>query len=156
MNAKIRRRIARAKSKLNARLAEAVQVNDGGPVLRGRPRYELADKVHAHAWGGIGAMHRMVQKLGLPARINEMLPLLKVHVPYHESDHVLNIAYNALCGGRTLDDIELRLSAREKRQGSARQNQSTPEGAAVSTSIGGWRKSDRAACVASGSSLTPA
>src|SRR5690606_37289782 len=34
--------------------------------------------------------------------------LLKVHVPYHESDHVLNIAYNALCDGRCLEDIELR------------------------------------------------
>lgn len=37
---------------------------------------------------------------------------MKVHAPYHESDHVLNIAYNALCGGRTLDDIELRRNDR--------------------------------------------
>lgn len=29
-------------------------------------------------------------------------------MPYHESDHVLNIAYNLLCGGRVLEDIELR------------------------------------------------
>src|SRR4029077_19149802 len=28
--------------------------------------------------------------------------------PYHESDHVLNIAYNALCDGRCLQDLELR------------------------------------------------
>ena len=28
--------------------------------------------------------------------------------PYHESDHVLNIAYNPLSGGRTVDDIEAR------------------------------------------------
>lgn len=34
--------------------------------------------------------------------------MLKVHRPYHESDHVLNVAFNVLCGGRTLDDIELR------------------------------------------------
>jgi hypothetical protein len=32
--------------------------------------------------------------------------LLKVHLPYHESDHVLNLAYNVLCGGRRLEDIE--------------------------------------------------
>src|SRR5690554_7467981 len=32
--------------------------------------------------------------------------LLKVHLPYHESDHVLNIAYNVLCGGTRLEDIE--------------------------------------------------
>jgi hypothetical protein len=34
--------------------------------------------------------------------------LLKLHKPYHESDHVLNIAYNALCGGQRLEDIEAR------------------------------------------------
>lgn len=34
--------------------------------------------------------------------------LLKVHLPYHESDHVLNIAYNILAGGVRLEDIEQR------------------------------------------------
>jgi hypothetical protein len=34
--------------------------------------------------------------------------LLKVHLPYHESDHVLNIAYNLLAGGVRLEDIEQR------------------------------------------------
>jgi hypothetical protein len=24
----------------------------------------------------------------------------QMHLPYHESDHVLSLAYNALCGGR--------------------------------------------------------
>jgi hypothetical protein len=33
--------------------------------------------------------------------------LLKVHLPYHESDHVLNIAYNLLAGGARLDHLEL-------------------------------------------------
>lgn len=76
--------------------------------MSGKPLYEVSDKARANPSGGIGAVQRMVQKLGLPARINEAVPLLKVHVPYHESDHVLNIAYNSLCGGRTLDDIEHR------------------------------------------------
>jgi hypothetical protein len=40
--------------------------------------------------------------------IDQELTLLKRHLPYHESDHVLNIAYNILCGGQTLDDIEVR------------------------------------------------
>jgi hypothetical protein len=71
-------------------------------------RYEIAEKTHAIIEGGIGAIHRMVQKLKLPQRIDASLELLKRHVPYHEADHVLNIAYNAMCGGRTLDDIELR------------------------------------------------
>jgi len=50
----------------------------------------------------------MVLKLGLPTRINDALRLLKMHRSYHESDHVLNVAYNLLCGGRTLDGIEYR------------------------------------------------
>ena len=40
--------------------------------------------------------------------LDETVQLLKRHVPYHESDHVLNIAYNALLGGLRLEDIELR------------------------------------------------
>lgn len=49
---------------------------------------------------------RLVTKLGLAERINEQVPLLKVHLPYHESDHVLNLAYNVICGGTRLEDIE--------------------------------------------------
>ncbi|MBU1700296.1 MAG: hypothetical protein KJ831_09105, partial [Candidatus Eisenbacteria bacterium] len=56
--------------------------------------------------GGIGAVHMMVHRLGLEDRINEALPLFKVNLPYHESDHVLNIAYNILAGGTKLEDIE--------------------------------------------------
>src|SRR5207248_7796909 len=56
--------------------------------------------------GGLAAMHRLVTKLGLVGAVNERLHLLKVHLPYHESDHVLNLAYNVLCGGTRLEDIE--------------------------------------------------
>lgn len=76
--------------------------------MEGRPHYEISDKVRANPWGGIGALHRLALKLKLPECINNALRLLKLHVPYYESDHVLNIAYNVLCGGRTLDDIEHR------------------------------------------------
>ena len=69
---------------------------------------EMADRVEAVNCGGIGAMHLMVQRLGLVEDINEHLHLLKVHLPYHESDHVLNIAYNILAGGMRLEDIEQR------------------------------------------------
>ena len=43
-------------------------------------------------------MHRLVTRLGLPEAIDTDLELLKVHLPYHESDHVLNLAYNVACG----------------------------------------------------------
>ena len=38
---------------------------------------------------------------------NTRLELLKRYLPYHESDHILNIAYNYLAGGSCLQDIEL-------------------------------------------------
>ena len=70
--------------------------------------YEMAERVSAVNCGGIGAMHLMVQRLGLVEDIDCNLHLLKVHLPYHESDHVLNIAYNILAGGVRLEDIEQR------------------------------------------------
>jgi hypothetical protein len=70
--------------------------------------YEMAERVQGINCGGIGAMHLMVQRLGLVREIDQNLELLKVHLPYHESDHVLNIAYNILAGGMRLEDIEQR------------------------------------------------
>jgi hypothetical protein len=32
--------------------------------------------------------------------------VFKRHFPYHESDHILNLAYNVLCGGTRLEDLE--------------------------------------------------
>ena len=74
----------------------------------GNIHYEVSDKAHAITCGGIGLFHTLTQRLGLARTIDERLHLFKFHLPYHESDHVLNIAYNALCGGTRLQDIELR------------------------------------------------
>jgi hypothetical protein len=71
-------------------------------------RYEHSDRVRGLASGGIGAMHRLAQQTGLVDAIDRQVQTLKVHLPYHESDHVLGIAYNVLCGGTCLQDIELR------------------------------------------------
>lgn len=70
--------------------------------------YDLAARSRGLGEGGIGAMHLMARRVGLIGRIDAELHLLKRHLPYHESDHVLNIAYNILCGGTCLDDLELR------------------------------------------------
>jgi hypothetical protein len=69
---------------------------------------ELADKVRAIGAGGIGLVHRLAQQTGLVEAIDRRVHLLKIHRPYHESDHVLNLAYNAMCEGIRLEDIELR------------------------------------------------
>lgn len=80
-----------------------------GPVLSGSNiHYELSERATATHAGGIGAIHLLAQQAGLIEAIDEALSLLKVHQPYHESDHVLNIAYNVLSGGRCLEDLELR------------------------------------------------
>jgi len=81
----------------------------GRPEFSGpRPTYEVAERAEAIPYGGIGAIHELVRSLGLPQRLDEGLQIFKRYRPYHESDHVLNIAYNALCGGHVLDDIEVR------------------------------------------------
>jgi hypothetical protein len=70
--------------------------------------YELAERTKAITYGGIGLIHMLARESGLVRAIDQRLNLLKLYLPYRESDHVLNIAYNALCEGRTLEDIELR------------------------------------------------
>jgi hypothetical protein len=77
------------------------------PMLTsGKVAYEVGGNVDATCFGGIAAVHRLVTKLGLVDQIDSGLHLLKVHLPYHESDHVLNLAYNVVCGGTRLEDIE--------------------------------------------------
>ncbi len=71
-------------------------------------RYEFSDRTRAVSYGGIGLVHSLVGEIGLAEAVDKRLHLLKIYLPYHESDHVLNIAYNAMCEGRCLEDIELR------------------------------------------------
>src|SRR5271168_3947445 len=70
--------------------------------------YELGERVHGFSAGGIGAMMMLARSTDLISCIDLNLHLLKRHVPYHESDHVLNISFNILAGGRRLEHIELR------------------------------------------------
>lgn len=81
---------------------------DGPELTVERVHYELADRTRAISVGGLGVIHQMVNSIGLRESLDEAVVLLKRHRPYLESEHVLNIAYNLLCGGRTLDDIEQR------------------------------------------------
>jgi hypothetical protein len=71
-------------------------------------QYELSEKSRGLDTGGIGAMQQLARQTGLIEAIDDRVCVLKVHLPYHESDHVLNIAHNTLCGGTCLEDIELR------------------------------------------------
>jgi hypothetical protein len=70
--------------------------------------YESADRVRGLGPGGIGALFLLAQRIELVKDIDRDLHLLKRHLPYHESDHVLNIALNLLAGGRRREHLESR------------------------------------------------
>ena len=107
--AKLQRRLEREQVAIERRLAAAVAPNLAGPLLQAAPiRYEWSERDRGLVHGGIGMIARLVDAVGLAPEINSSLELFKVHRPYHESDHVLNIAYNSLCGGQRLEDIETR------------------------------------------------
>jgi hypothetical protein len=103
-----RQNIKQRKAKVAARHAKAGHwTAQARPMLgSGKMHDEVGGKIEAMSCGGIAPVHRLMTKLGLRSQIDADLGLLKVHVPYHESDHVLNIAYNVLCGGTRLEDIE--------------------------------------------------
>ena len=70
--------------------------------------YDASERQRAIPYGGIGVMHKLARDVGLVKQLDDDLDLLMVHRPYAESDHILNIVFNLLCGGRVLDDIEVR------------------------------------------------
>ena len=109
MNAKIHQQLANRKSRIERRLDKKRLGNLDHPMFTAANiHYEIADRVRGLAHGGIGAIHLLARRIGLVDAINANLHLLKIHLPYHESDHVLNLAYNALCDGTCLQDLELR------------------------------------------------
>ncbi len=109
MNARVRKKLARRKRRIERRLAKKDLRHCAKPMLTASNiQYEIGDRCRGIGYGGIGAIHLLVRKLGLADVIDRRLHLLQIHLPYHESDHVLNLAYNALCDGTCLQDIELR------------------------------------------------
>jgi len=109
VNRSYRKILRNRKQRIERRLAPKNWEDQERPMLKASNiHYEMAPRVQGINCGGIGAMHLMVQRLGLVKDLDEQLHLLKVHLPYHESDHVLNITYNILAGGQRLEDIEVR------------------------------------------------
>ena len=109
VNIKDTRILRRCKRKIERRLARREWTEQRRPMLAGRNiQYEMAERTRAISCGGLGAIHRLAQQTGLVKVIDRSVRVLKRHLPYHESDHVLNIAYNVLTGGTCLEDIELR------------------------------------------------
>jgi len=104
---KIANKLRQRKRKIQNRLNKGSIPDDPGPMLNpGNIHYDIADRNHGMLYGGMGAMQKLVNRLELDDAINNRLHLFKIPNPYFESDHVLNIAYNILCNGECLEDIE--------------------------------------------------
>jgi hypothetical protein len=106
--AKLRKKRIRRKRRMERRL-DKTKLGVECPVLSASNiHYETADRAQAISAGGIGMIHQMIKRLELDDAINRRLNVFKIYLPYSESAHVLNIAYNLLAGGRCLEHLELR------------------------------------------------
>ena len=102
------RELCRRKSRIAYRLRDREWEDQPRPMFTRSPlHFEVAQRDRALSTGGIGVIHELAKRFGLFESIDRRVHLLKVHKPYHESDHVLNFAYSALCGGQTIEDLEL-------------------------------------------------
>lgn len=101
--------IDRRRERIAKRLAESSAADRGQPMTQSdNVHYEVSSKVGGTGFGGMAAVHAFVKRIGLDAQINRRLIIFKKRCPYYESDHVLNVAYNTMCGARSLQEIELR------------------------------------------------
>ena len=108
MSASRTRKLVNRKRRIQYRLRNRHWTDQPKPMLTASNiHYELAERTRGLGPGGIGGLHLLARQVGLIDAIDRRLHLLKVHLPYHESDHVLNMAYNILAGGTCLEDIEL-------------------------------------------------
>ena len=109
MNDYTRKNMKNRKRRIERRLADRNWTDQAAPMFSASNiHYEMGERTRGTAVGGIGMMQLVARRTGLVKAIDESVHVLKRHWPYHESDHVLNIAYNALNGGTCLEDIELR------------------------------------------------
>ena len=109
MSKRIRKQLAKRNQRIAYRLRDRKWPEQSEPMFKTiNIHYELSDRGRGLSFGGIGAMHLLARRVGLVEAIDEKVHVLKRHLPYHESDHVLNVAYNILSGGECLEDIELR------------------------------------------------
>jgi len=96
------------RARLAARLdRDNLPVDCSQPMIVGsNVRYDISARIQAMPCGGVGLIHEMVRSIGLAGSIDERVHVFKRHFPYHESDHVLSLVYNVLCGGTRLEDLE--------------------------------------------------
>jgi hypothetical protein len=108
VNKKLRKQLKSRKRRIKKRLQTPPSGRQSPELQASNVHYEIAGRQQAVSCGGIGLIHQMVTRLDLAQQINQNVPLLKFYLPYAESDHVLNMAYNILAGGTCLEHLEYR------------------------------------------------
>ena len=76
-----------------------------GRVLRHPPLHVGEERGEVTPYGGLALAASLVRRLQLPQLLDAGLDLLKLHLPYHESDHVLALTYNLYVGGDNIEDL---------------------------------------------------
>jgi hypothetical protein len=106
--------------KVSTKAARASHVNSGtsvppeelpwpevaGAVMR-MPKLhaEVEGRSEVTPYGGLLLFSDMVKRLGIAKLFDEHVHVFKIHLPYHESDHVLAQAMNLYVGGTCLEDM---------------------------------------------------
>ena len=116
MKKNIAKKLRKSKRKINKRTKRVNWENQVKPMFAGgNTCYDIDGRHSATAYGGIGNIHELAKRSGLVEEIDHRIELLKRHLPYHESDHILNIAYNYLQGVLILAYPENKISYLNKK-----------------------------------------
>jgi hypothetical protein len=108
VNRIFRRWLDKCKRRITRRLDKSNDTMTFEPQFGARNiHYEVSERTGAISCGGIGVIHLLARRIGLIEAIDQRLHLLKIHLPYQDSDHVLNMSYLPLCNGKCLQDLEL-------------------------------------------------
>jgi hypothetical protein len=104
---RLQKLLRNAKSRIRHRLRKKQWALQRRPMFKKQNvHFDIAHKNKGLRCAGLGVFLLLVQQLGLTKAIDDNLHLLQRHVPYFESDHVLNLTYNLLVGGKTINDLE--------------------------------------------------
>jgi hypothetical protein len=77
-----------------------------GPVFHNRQvRLKVQERGKVTPYGGLSMAHDLAMRLEMDRDVNRAVPVLKLHLPYMESDHILTHVYNQYVGGLCIEDI---------------------------------------------------
>ena len=65
---------------------------------------EIDQRSEVTPYGGLSLFSAFVRRFQIAQQLDDGVQLFKVHLPYHESDHILAIAANLFVGGTCLED----------------------------------------------------